>query len=389
MGLRVLPRFAALAPLAMLLALTGCGQFFPPQSGGGGGGGGGTTTGDYLYVGNLATSVVGVAGFSISSSGLSALSGSPTSTAIGPFALAVSPNNQYLYVGGGPAYEVNAYPINSNGSLGTGNAYGGVGPSALRIDSTGSWLIGSDSVQGTVYSFAINSSNGALSQPSGNSIATLPNCSPSTNMVGLPQGLVIGPGRQYVYASCGTAGIYVLSFNSSNGALAETGHVNPANTNGADSGLAIATTTAGSYLLAAETVTNGVRVFAINSTTGQLTQISGSPFATGGGPDAILVDSTHSHVYVANRTDGTISGFTLAASGGLTPVSGSPFATGKLPVAMVEDNTDTYIAVACAGGNSDLETYTIGSNPAGALVLFKTSATGTDPTTASSIAATH
>lgn len=37
-------RAAALASLASLLALTGCGQFFPPLSSGGGGGG----TGDYL-----------------------------------------------------------------------------------------------------------------------------------------------------------------------------------------------------------------------------------------------------------------------------------------------------------------------------------------------------
>ena len=41
------------ATLSSLLALTGCGQFFPPL--GSGGGGTGSSSGDYLYVGNLGT----------------------------------------------------------------------------------------------------------------------------------------------------------------------------------------------------------------------------------------------------------------------------------------------------------------------------------------------
>src|SRR6202034_38572 len=104
---------------------------------------------------------------------------------------------------------------------------------------------------------------------------------------------------------------------------------------------------------------------------------------------SVLVDSTGSYVYVANRTAGSISAFLLSGTGALTQISGSPFTTGTLPIAMVEDKSDTYIAVICAGGGPDLQLFTFSGATAGALTSFTKEATGTDPTTASSIAATH
>ena len=103
----------------------------------------------------------------------------------------------------------------------------------------------------------------------------------------------------------------------------------------------------------------------------------------------MLVDSTGSYVYVANRTEGNISAFLLTNSGALTAIAGSPFSTGSLPVEMVEDKTKTYIAVVCAGGSPDLQVFTIGTTTPGALTSLGTATTGTDPTEASSIAATH
>lgn len=379
-------RMAALALCGVALLLAGCGQFFPPQTSTGTGTG--TSSGDYLYVGNLETNNLGIAAFSFANSTLSAVSGSPFSAVAAPVTLAVTPNDDYLYVGGGDSEAVAEYPIDSDGALGSGTVMLNYSPAALAVDTTGNWLLGVDSVTGEVYAFGIDTSTGGLTEPLSSSLAYLTDCDPLTDMAGLAPGLVVSSSDNYVYASCGTAGVYVLSFDSSTGALTYEGRVTPATANGADSGLAIATVDSSSYLLAAETVTNGVRVFSINSS-GGLTQVSGSPFATGTGPDAVLVDSTDSYVYVANRTAGTISGFTLGSGGALTAISGSPFATGALPVGLVEDKSDTYIAAICYGGNADLETYTIGSSPAGALVSFKNSATGSDPTAASSVAATH
>jgi 6-phosphogluconolactonase (cycloisomerase 2 family) len=178
-----------------------------------------------------------------------------------------------------------------------------------------------------------------------------------------------------------------MSFDTSTGAMAQVNTVlSPKVTDAADYGLAISPS--GGYLFAAETVTGGVRVFTIG-TNGTLTETSGSPYSTGTGAWSVLVDSTGSYVYVANRTQGTISGFLLSNSGALTQITGSPFTTGTLPVAMVEDKSDAYIAVICAGGGPDLQVFKFDSTTAGALDSFATAKTGTDPTQASSIAATH
>ena len=54
----------------------------------------------------------------------------------------------------------------------------------------------------------------------------------------------------------------------------------------------------------------------------------------------MLLDTTGSYVYVANKGSNNISAFTLtAASGKLTAIAGSPFSSGGLlPIALVNDN---------------------------------------------------
>lgn len=367
------------ASLAALFALTGCGKFFPPLTSGGGGGG--SSSGDYIYVGNQSTNPVSVAGFSIASSALSVISGSPWSVSLEPTALAVTPSDSYLYVGSA-AGSIYVYTIGSNGALTIANGgtpvATGITPSILRVDSTGKWLIGGSSFAGQAFVYQIGT-GGALT-PLSSSVVTLNSSTPVTD-------LEISPNNNYVFASLGTGGIYEMSFNSGTGAMAQiNGALNPKTNDAADMGLAVSPN--GNFLFAAETVTGGVRVLSIG-TNGVLTEASGSPYPTNSGAWSVLVDSTGSYVWVANRTAGTVSGFLLTNSGTLSAITGSPFTTGSLPVAMVEDKSDTYVGVICSGGNSDLEVYTFNGTTAGALVSFKTATTGTDPAGATSIAATH
>ncbi|HEY1498651.1 MAG TPA: beta-propeller fold lactonase family protein [Acidobacteriaceae bacterium] len=368
------------AGVSSLLALSGCGQFFPPL-GSGGGGGTGSSSGDYVYVGNIGTDPLTIAGFSIASGALSTISGEPFSVSLEPTALAVTPDDTYLYLGSA-AGGIYVYTIGSNGAIAIANGgvpvATGVSPSVLRVDSTGNWLIGASAFAGQAYVYQIGT-GGVLTAIS-SSVVTLNSSDPATD-------LEIAPGDNYVYVSCGTAGVYTLSFNSGNGALAQVNTVlSPKVTNAADMGLAISPS--GTYLFAAETVTGGVRVFSIG-TNGTLTEASGSPYATNSGAWSVLVDSTGSYVYVANRTAGTISAFLLSGTGALTAIAGSPFSTGGLPVAMVEDKSDTYIAVICAGGNPDFQVFSFNGSTAGALTSLATAKTGTDPAGAASLGATH
>jgi len=375
-------RGSFLLGLMALPALTGCGKFFPPLTSGGGGSSTGTgSAGDYLYAGNLGTDPLSVAGFSIASGAFGAISGSPWSVSLEPTAMAVTPNDDYLYMGSA-AGGIYVYTISSTGALSLGNngapVATGVEPSVLRVDSTGKWLLGADAFAGEAYVFEIGS--GGLLTSISSSVVTLNSTNPAVD-------LEITPSDSYVFVSCGTAGIYTMSFNSSSGALAQINSVlSPKVTDAADEGMAIAPS--GNFLFAAETVTGGVRVFSIASS-GVISEVSGSPVTTAAGAWAVLVDSTGSYVYVANRAQDTISAFLLSTAGALTPISGSPFSTGTLPEAMVEDKTDAYIAVICAGGSPDLQVFQISSTTPGALSSFATAKTGTDPTAASSLAATH
>ena len=203
-----------------------------------------------------------------------------------------------------------------------------------------------------------------------------------------PTHLAFTPNDNFLYVSLGTFGVVILNFDSSTGVLTNNNQVlKPRQANDTMRGLAVNST--GTFLYGVEAGINGVRVLAINSTTGALTESSGSPYATGAGPWAILIDSTGSYLYVANRTAGTMSGYLVSASGALTQISGSPFTAGTNPIDIAEDNTHTYIGVVNAGGSPDLQTYTISSSTPGALQAYKSTATGTDPTNALAIVAAH
>lgn len=360
--------------MAGLLALSSCGgKFFPDQTGGGGN----TSSGNYIYVANSSTSVSSVAGFTITTSNaVNALTNSPYATGLPPNALAVTPKNTFLYVGSlsGGIY---AYTINSDGTITVANSGSpvatGVSPIAMKVDPTGQWLIAAD-LSPAAYVFSIDASTGALTTQ-GNALAL---------DSGSTKNLYITPNGQFVFISLGTGGVDILTFNSTSGVISKSQLLKPTASSNADLGLSGDPNS--KYLFVTETGINSLRVFNI-STTGSsvLTELATSPVKTGQGPSQVLVTKDGSYVYVTNRTDGTISGFTLTANGALTQISDSPFTTGTAPVDIAEDKTHAYIAVVCASGNPDMQVFKIDTTTPGKLDAFASKATGTDPTLASAI----
>ena len=80
------------------------------------------------------------------------------------------------------------------------------------------------------------------------------------------------------------------------------------------------------FLLVSLTDAAKVAVFAIDSSTGELTQVPGSPFTVGNGPGTLAADVSN-HVFVMNATDHTVSAFNLGSNGMLTAI-GSPVSVG-------------------------------------------------------------
>lgn len=380
--------FRAAWVAGLLLSLSACsnaGKFFPPPC---------TTnctptnSGNYLYVANTSVSVSSVAGITINTSSLGGTSSSPYAMAAPPSTLAITPSDKFLYAGS-LAGGIFVYTINSNGSLSLGNsgsaAVVGVSPLAMQVDPTGQWLVVVDATF-QMHVFSVNSSTGQLTTQ-GNPIPT---------STGSPSHLVFTPNGTRVFVALGSGGVDVFNFVTNTGSInGPITHINPISSSNGD--LAVASDPNSAYLFVAETgklsstVGNGLRIFPIPAS-GNFSEISSSPVQTGLGPSQILVTANGSYVYVTNRTDGTISGFALAATGGtLTPLTGSPYGTGSTPVDIVEDKTHAYVGVANAGGSPDMQVFTIGAATAtvpGALTSFGTSGTGADPTAPNAIVAT-
>lgn len=101
--------------------------------------------------------------------------------------------------------------------------------------------------------------------------------------------------------------------------------------------------------------------YTINSTTGALSPIGGSPFAAGTRPYDVAVDPSGKFAYVVNNISNDVSAYTInMATGALSPVSGSPFSTGSAPISVAVDPSGKFAYVANNNSNS-VSAYSINS----------------------------
>jgi 6-phosphogluconolactonase (cycloisomerase 2 family) len=387
-------RIPALFCLLLLGVTTGC-DFFVSQSNCTDC----TVTGDYLYVAN--TNNTYLAGFGVSTAGaLSVLTNSPYNNGVAAQSLAITPNNSFLYVA--TTAGIYCYLINSDGSITVQNSgtvvASDVVATAMQVDSTGNYLlaagVGISVGAQAIGIYQINTSTGLLTALTGSPLP-LYTGNATTATVVTPTAMLITPNNSYVYVSLQALGVQVLTLGT--GGALSTGTtatiLPPLSTSSAPADYGLASNPTSTFLFVAEYNT-GLRVFSIG-TNGTLSEVSGSPYATGTGPTGVMLDPTGSYVYVANKGSNNISAFTLtAASGKLAVVAGSPFSSGgQLPIALVNDNQKKYVAVINNGnngtsGNSDLQLFSFDATVDGKLDPIATATTGTDPTQPSAIVAT-
>ncbi len=105
---------------------------------------------------------------------------------------------------------------------------------------------------------------------------------------------------QFVYAAGeGSPNISAFQLNTTTGALTA---VPGSPFNGRSNPHALAVDPAGKFLFVANQSANNISVFAINQTSGALTEVPNSPFASGSGssPNVLTVDATGKFLFVAN-----------------------------------------------------------------------------------------
>jgi 6-phosphogluconolactonase len=367
-----------------LPAFVGCAGFFPPINNSGGGGGGSTS--NLVYVANQAANSIG--GFAIGTGKLTAVTNSPVATTYKPTAMVVNPANTLLYVAGA-TNGIFVYFINSDGSLttpSTGSQPAGVLATSLAISPDGQWLIALDGTTQQLDIFQINATTGGLSS------VTSPATYSIQSGVWQPSEVQVSPDGTLIFAALGTAGDAVFTFNTATGVATSSQSLQTGNAATGDYGLAINSKT--TYVYIARSGTNGgVVVYSIGSG-GALTPVTGSPFTAGSGTFSVVLDITGTYVYAANRTDGTVSGYTIVpgtttAALSLTVLSGSPYASGSGVQALGVDSTGKYLLAVAVNGGPDLTMYSFDITVPGKLDPSTSVATGTDPAGAVALALTH
>lgn len=108
-------------------------------------------------------------------------------------------------------------------------------------------------------------------------------------------------------------------------------------------GLAIAP--GGGFLYTANKTDNSISEFTVN-TDGSLAQLSNSPIGeTYAGPVSLLIDKSGKYLYVANQGSTNLAGYSVGSDGTLTLLTTSPFGTGSQPSFIASDPNGKYLFV--------------------------------------------
>jgi uncharacterized protein (TIGR03437 family) len=196
----------------------------------------------------------------------------------------------------------------------------------------------------TVSTYVIDQQNGILTE-------LLPRV-PST---GSPSSVAIHPNGKFVYVTNSGNGNLGVNFPSIAifGIDPATGALKPLDSVALTPGTGpqgAVIDPAGKFLFVANAGPTGaagnVAVYSIDAATGNLTAVSGSPFAALPGANKMLVHPSGKFAYVSVVSAGAageIGAFNIGANGALTPITGSPFAARNNLVWMAMDRSGKFL----------------------------------------------
>jgi 6-phosphogluconolactonase len=296
-----------------------------------------------------------------------------------PSGLALLPSKKFLYAVNSFANTISIFNVASDGTLtlsGTPTQEGGTSPDAAVIDPSGKYLLVTNNLTDNVSVFSIDPGTGALT-PVGLPVPA--NLDPSE--------ILITPSGKFVYVTNPTLGM-VTAFSFSNGALT------PAPGSPVFSGagaLGLAVDASERFLYVANpaqpnpllTNTGNISGFNIDSGTGALTPILGSPFtsAFGSGPTKLTVDPSGRFLYaVTTESSYSIWCFAITSTNGqLVAVAKSPFSLAAGALFALFDPSGNYFYIGSSVGNG-IEGYTYDpSTGAPTVISGSPFSTGTAP----------
>ena len=245
--------------------------------------------------------------------------------------VALDPSGKFLFVSngglGGSSGGIGVATIDpASGALkfpsGGGYQFTNANPGFLTVDPLGRFVyvpfteLGSSQAMMVVMSF--NSTTGALSQVA----------SPVA-LDRYPGMAVAHPSGKFLYVGIPDSNsIVAFKVDSANGTLTPIAGSPFAAGNAP---ISAAVDPSGNYLYVANGGSNDISAYTIDHNSGQLTPISGSPFLTRQGPATVLIEPLGHFLYVSSgrflTASAGVSAYQIGCTGALTEISGSPFTT--------------------------------------------------------------
>jgi 6-phosphogluconolactonase (cycloisomerase 2 family) len=263
-------------------------------------------------------------------------------------------------VSGGNA-TVATLPVTASGQISdggenfNGNLDGGAG--TIAVDPLGRYLYGTDSVDGQIALYSLNSSSG------------LPTVEPGTAVSPKAKQLAIDSTGTFLYVEDSNENLLGYQIGT-NGALTSVGS---APSSHPSSGGPIAVDPQNVYFVAVDN-NSKPQLYAYALSNGALQPVPSSPFnlgAAGGFISEIAIDPTGTYLYAIDVANNQLIGV-VNDNGVFTPITGSPFTipSGGVPKQLSVDPTGKYVYVAFED-TQEVWAYTIatGGSAPGSLTL--------------------
>ena len=332
----------------------------------------------FAYVTNQTAHSVNA--YSVSANGtLAALPGFPLVVGTQPFFVGAHPNGKYLYLTDVNAGDLYSYLINPlTGALtqiGVPTTVGS-GPRSFAIEPSGRFLYVACTNGAGIYGYSIDSSSGALTALPG---------SPFANLGSGPASIAIDPSGKFAFTPNNTSSnVSVFSIDSTTGRLAAAGVPHASGSAPVWS----ATDPSGSHLYVLSDLDNLLFAYNVGGT-GTLTPSPVPSYPQVADPLFSALSPNGKFLYVVNWfanvgapfPGSTVTVFSIdPATGGLSEITGSPFATGTGPTSIAFDPTGQFAFVPdeLAGSISE---FSVNSTTGALTGLLGTVLVGGDPTT--------
>jgi len=300
----------------------------------------------FAYVSNSDSSNITAYKVDSASGALTAVVGSPFGGVDAPLGLAINPSADLLAVGNLNGGKISVFRVNkTSGTITpvTGSPFpttGGGFPARSLFHPSGKYLYTGLMLNATsdISGFSVDSATGSLTPLAGSPFPgqTFPGG-------GGVESLAVHPAGTFLYASGFFMGITGYTVDTASGDLTELSG-SPFIPAGTFFNSTLVVHPSGKFLYMADFDVDGVRVFPITSDGSLGAEIAGSPFLSGTGARDIALDPNGKFAYVINDGDTNVTAFSVNATSGELTLVGS-VDTGVSPFALTVDSSSKFLYV--------------------------------------------